>query len=393
MKRQSQKVFIISAVRTPIGKFGGAFKDIPAVDLGVIATKEAIKRANIKPNDADELIFGHARLAGCGPNPARQVAVRSQIPEDRPAYTVNMACISGMKAIMLGCQEIVLGKSNLIVAGGMENMSRTPHLLEGARWGYRLGGGEVIDAMYRDGFLCPLAGQLMGETAENLVDIYKIKREECDEFAYFSHKKAQDAIDNGKFKDEIVEVELKDKTKINVDENVRGDVSLEKLSKLKPVFRKDGVVTAGNACGIADGSSALILASEEKVKEYNLQPMAEIIDYETSAVDPKIMGIAPVSCTKKLLLRSNLTFDDIDLIELNEAFAAQVLACERELKYSREKRNIYGGAVALGHPIGCSGARIVVTLLCQMKRKNKKLGIATLCGSGGLGGAILLKGV
>lgn len=387
-----KKVFIISAVRTPIGKFGGAFKDITAVDLGVITVREAVKRANIKLDNVNELIFGHARLAGCGPNSARQISVKSEIPEDRPAYTVNMACISGMKTIILGYQEIVLNRAGLIVAGGTENMSRTPHLIEGARWGYRLGGFEVVDAMYRDGFLCPLANQLMGETAENLVDIYKIKREECDEFAYYSHTKAQNAIDSGKFTDEIVEVELKDGTKILKDENVRPDVSLEKLSKLKPVFKKDGIITAGNSCSIADGASAVIIASEEKVKEYNLRPLAEIIDYEISAVDPKIMGIAPVSCTKKLLARQNLKFDNIDLIEINEAFAAQVLSCERELIYDREKRNICGGAVALGHPIGCTGARIVVTLLHSLKRENKKLGLATLCGSGGVGGAILLKG-
>lgn len=385
------KVYILDACRTPIGKFMGAFSDVTAVELGVVAVKEVMSRTGILGEEVDELIFGNARQAGSGPNMARQISFKSGIPQETPAYTVNKACGSGLKAIILGMQEIMLGNAEIVVAGGTENMTRVPFMLEGMRFGYRMGDVKLLDGMYRDGFLCPIANQLMGETAENLVQMYKISREEQDEFAVESQRKCEKAWQEGKFLDEIVRVEVKEKKKVVLvekDEHPRFGTTIEDLAKLPPVFKSDGTVHAGNSSGITDGASAVVLISEKKLKEKGLVPLARIGEYVTCGVDPKIMGIGPVPAVRKLLEKIKMSLSDFDLIELNEAFAGQVLACDRELHFPREKLNVNGGAISLGHPIGCTGARIVTTLLHEMKRRNVKNGLATLCISGGQGMAV-----
>ncbi len=388
-------IVILGAVRTPIGKFGGAFKDTSAVALGVTASVEAMKRAGVAPDQIDEAIFGMARQAGNGPNPARQVLVRSGIPVDRPAFTVNKACASGMKAISLGCQSLLLGENKIILAGGIENMSRIPYLLDGARWGYRLGDGKLADAMYRDGLFCPLAERIMGETAETLADRYNISRREQDEYALESHLKTRDASEAGKFADEIVPVTVRGKggqdVVITADEHPRPDTTLEKLAKLPPVFREGGTVTAGNSSGLTDGGAALVLTTRAEADKLGARPMAEILGFSSGAVDPNEMGLGPVPAVKKILASLHLTLDDFDLVEINEAFAAQVLACERELEWDPARRNTRGGAIALGHPIGCTGARITVTLLNSLFQEDMELGLATLCVSGGQGMALVLK--
>jgi acetyl-CoA C-acetyltransferase len=395
MKDAKEKVVILSAVRTPVGKFGGAFRDTGAVALGVAASDEALKRAGVAPDRIDEAIFGNARQAGNGPNPARQVLVRSGIPVDRPAFTVNKACASGMKAVTLGCQSLLLGENKIVLAGGIENMSRIPYLLDGARWGYRLGDGKLVDAMYRDGLFCPLAERIMGETAETLADRYKISRREQDEYALQSQMKAKAAAEAGKFKDEIVPVTLKGKggqdLQVSADEHPRPDTTLEKLAKLPPVFREGGTVTAGNSSGLTDGAAAFVLATSTEAKNLGIRPLAEILGFSSAAVDPREMGLGPVPAVRKILRSLGLTLEDIDLVEINEAFAAQVLACERELAWDASKRNVNGGAIALGHPIGCTGAKITVTLLHSLIREGKELGLATLCVSGGQGMALVLK--
>lgn len=416
-------VYIVSAVRTPIGKFGGGLAEFSQPDLGVIAVRAALERAFGAPLPAerepgeggpleegthrsvsskreeirwhvDELIFGNARPAGVGPNPARQIAWRSGLGDHVPAYTVNMACASGLRAILLGWQQISLGEAQMIVAGGAESMSKVPYLVE-ARWGVKMGHQPLVDAMYRDGFLCPISQMIMGETAETLASEYKISRQEQDEFALESHRRAARAQQESRFRPEIVPVEIKDKkgkvTRIENDEHVRPDVTLEKLAKLLPVFSKTGTVTAGNSSGITDGASAVVLANEEKVRELNLKPLARIVDATIAAVDPRRMGIGPVPAVRKLLARTGTKLDNYAAIELNEAFAAQVLACDRELHFPREHLNPNGGAVALGHPIACTGARITTTLLHRLRRENNsagKRGLATLCVSGGLGVAL-----
>jgi len=389
------KVVILSAVRTPVGKFGGSFKNTSAVALGTIAAQEAIKRAGISANMVDEVIFGQARQAGNRPNPARQILFRMGIPVEKTAFTVNKACASGMKAITLGCQSLLLGENKIVLVGGIENMSQIPYFLDGARWGYRIGDGVLIDGMYRDGLFCPLADMIMGETAEILAEKYRISRGEQDEFAYDSQMKAKKAIDDGLFDDEIVPVRIKDRKGselvITTDEHPRPETTLEKLAKLPTVFKKGGTVTAGNSSGLTDGAAALVLTTSEHAKDMDLNPMAEIIASSSAGVHPREMGIAPVLATRKLLKTNNIKLDDIDLIEINEAFAAQVLAVERELKWNIEKRNIRGGAIALGHPIGCTGAKITVTLLYSLIKENKELGMATLCVSGGQGMSLLLK--
>jgi len=394
MKNLREKVVILSAVRTPIGKYGGAFKETSAVSLGVSASGEAMKRAGVSPDQVDEVIFGMARQAGNRPNPARQVLYRSGIPVERTAFTVNKACASGMKAIALGYQSLLLGENKIVLAGGTENMSQIPYLLDGARWGYRLGDGVLVDAMYRDGLFCPLGEMIMGETVDLLAENFNISRREQDEYALESQMKAKRAAGQGKFKDEIVPVAVRDKggqeSVISDDEHPRPDTTLENLAKLPPVFRKEGSVTAGNSSGLADGAAALVLTTQSEAQRLGARPLAEVLAVTSAGVEPKEMGLGPVPATRKILKSLNLSFGDFDLIEINEAFAAQVLACERELKWDPAKRNIKGGAIALGHPIGCTGARITVTLLHNLIQQSKELGLATLCVSGGQGMSLVL---
>jgi acetyl-CoA C-acetyltransferase len=395
MKSLAEKIVILSAVRTPIGKFGGAFKETSAVSLGVAASAEAMKRAGLSPDRVDEVIFGMARQAGNKPNPARQILYHSGIPVERPAFTVNKACASGMKAIALACQSLLVGENKIVLAGGTENMSRIPYLLDGARWGYRLGDGILVDAMYRDGLICPLAELIMGETVDLLADKLNIGRREQDEFALESQAKAKKAAEQGKFKDEIVPLTVKDKggqdRVVTDDEHPRPETTLDGLAKLQPAFRKGGTVTAGNSSGLTDAAAALVLATASEAQKLGSKPLAEVLGFASAGVEPKEMGLGPVPATRKILKALKLGLGDIGLIEINEAFAAQVLACERELKWDTAKRNIKGGAIALGHPIGCTGARVTVTLLHSLIQEDKELGLATLCVSGGQGMSLVLK--
>jgi acetyl-CoA C-acetyltransferase len=388
-------VYILSAVRTPIGKFGGSLSALTAADMGVVAAQAAIEHAGIQSEQVEETIFGNARQAGGGPNPARQISIRSGVPQEVPAFTVNQACASGLKSIALAYQAILQGESSCILAGGTESMSRLPYYLE-ARWGFRLGNQELVDGMYRDGFFCPMAKMVMGETAELLAEHYKISREEQDEFALLSQTRAARAISSGRFDSEIVPVTIEGKkgtTTFSRDEHPFLDASMEKLGKLTPVFSKTGTVTAGNSSGITDGAAAVILASEHFVKKNNLKPLARISAVTSVGVDPRSMGIGPVPALRKLEEKHNLRLHDFGLIELNEAFAAQVLACDRELNFNRDKLNVNGGAIAIGHPIGCTGTRITVTLLHEMLKRNSRRGVATLCVSGGMGMALALENV
>jgi acetyl-CoA C-acetyltransferase len=390
-----QGVYILSAVRTPIGKFGGSLASLTAVDMGVVAAKAAIERAGIQPDQVEETIFGNARQAGGGPNPARQISIRSGVPQEVPAFTVNKACASGLKSIALAYQAILLGDANCVLAGGTESMSRVPYYLE-ARWGYRLGNQELVDGMYRDGFFCPMANMVMGETAEALAEQYKISRDEQDEYALTSQKRAARAIAAGRFSDEIVPVAIESKkgtSTFSRDEHPFADASMEKLGKLATVFSKTGTVTAGNSSGITDGGAAVVVAGEQFVKRNNLKPLARISAVTSAGVDPRAMGIGPVPALRKLEEKHNLRLQDFGLIELNEAFAAQVLACDRELNFNRDRLNVNGGSIALGHPIGCTGTRITVTLLHEMLKRNTKRGVATLCVSGGMGMALALENV
>ena len=390
-----QAAYILSAVRTPIGKFGGSLASLTAADMGVVAAKAAMERVGIRPEQVQEAIFGNARQAGGGPNPARQISIRSGLPQEVPAFTVNKACASGMKAIALAYQSILLGDSTCILAGGTESMSRLPYYLE-ARWGFRLGNQELVDGMYRDGFFCPMAKMVMGETAEVLAEQYKISRGEQDEYALMSQSRAARAVAAGRFNDEIVPVTIESKkgtTIFSRDEHLFPDASMEKLGKLTPVFAKTGSITAGNSSGITDGAAAVVVASEHFVKQNNLKPLARIAAASSAGVDPRRMGIGPVPALRKLDEKHNLRLHEFGLIELNEAFAAQVLACDRELNFNRDKLNVNGGAIALGHPIGCTGTRIVVTLLHEMMKRNTKRGVATLCVSGGMGMALALENV
>lgn len=390
-----QPVYILSAVRTPIGKFGGSLASLTAADMGVVAATAALERSGVQPEQVEEAIFGNARQAGGGPNPARQISVRAGLPQEVPAFTVNKACASGMKSIALAYQSILLGDASCILAGGTESMSRVPYYLE-ARWGFRLGNQELVDGMYRDGFFCPMAKMVMGETAEVLAEQYKISREEQDEYALMSQTRAARAIAAGRFNDEIVPVTIEGKKGTIVfsrDEHPFADASMEKLGKLAPVFSKTGTISAGNSSGITDGAAAAVLASEHFVKKNNLKPLARIAAVSSAGVDPRTMGIGPVPALRKLDEKHNLRLHEFGLIELNEAFAAQVLACDRELNFNRDRLNVNGGAIALGHPIGGTGTRIVVTLLHEMLKRNTKRGVATLCVSGGMGMALALENV
>jgi len=460
MSRHRQ-VYIVSAVRTPIGRFGGALAEFTQPDLGTIAVRAALERAlgvrlpaerkpgefSSPPGDrhrdpgelsqpskaeptesegrnglsfsgqaggskefpwrVDEVIFGNARPAGVGPNPARQIAWRAGLGDDVPAFTVNMACASGLRAVVLGWQEIWTGQAQFVLAGGAESMSRVPYLVE-ARWGFKMGNQPLIDGMYRDGFLCPLSKMIMGETAELLAEQYQISRAEQDAFAVESHRRAARAAANCCFKSEIVPVEISDKkntaTRIEKDEHVREDASIEAMAKLAPVFSKSGTVTPGNSSGITDGAAAVVLASEEKVRELDLKPIARIVDASMAAVDPRVMGIGPVPAVSRLRKRTGTKIEDYEAVELNEAFAAQVIACDRELHFNPERLNPHGGAIALGHPIACSGARILTTLIHELRQasgpavrsaspRTGKRGLATLCVSGGMGVAIEIETV
>jgi acetyl-CoA C-acetyltransferase len=362
--------------------------------MGVVAAKAAIERAGIQPQQVEETIFGNARQAGGGPNPARQISIRSGVPQEVPAYTVNKACASGIKSIALGYQEIATGNLDCVLAGGTESMSRLPYYLEGARWGYRMGHQKLVDGMYRDGFFCPMAKMVMGETAELLAEQYKISREEQDQFALCSQVHAALAQSSGRFDAEIAPVTIEGKkgaTVVSRDEHLFLEATIEKMAKLAPVFSKTGTISAGNSSGITDGSAAVVLGSESFVKRNNLKPLARIVAVTSAGVDPCIMGIGPVPAIRKMEAKHGLKLADFDLIELNEAFAAQVLACDRELHFDREKLNVNGGAIALGHPIGCTGTRITVTLIHEMLKRKSKRGLATLCVSGGMGMALAIE--
>ena len=387
-------VYILSAVRTPIGKFGGSLASFTAADMGVVAAKAALERAGVQPQQVEETIFGNGRQAGGGPNPARQVSIRSGVPQEVPAYTINKACASGMKSISLGYQEIAVGNLDCVLAGGTESMSRLPYYLDGARWGYRLGNQELVDGMYRDGFMCPLAKMLMGETAEILAGQYKITREEQDQFALVSQERAAAAQSSGRFDAEIAPVTIESKkgaTVFSRDEHLFVGATMEKMAKLAPVFSKTGSITAANSSGITDAAAAMVLGSEKFVQQNNLKPLARILAATSAGVDPRLMGIGPVPAVRKMEEKHGLKLGGFDLVELNEAFAAQVLACDRELHFDREKLNVNGGAIALGHPIGCTGTRITVTLLHEMLKRKAHRGLATLCISGGMGMALAIE--
>jgi len=398
-------------MRTPIGKFGGGLAELSAADLGVIAVRAAMERAfGRAPAEralgshangpawegprVDELIFGNARPAGVGPNVSRQVAWRAGLGDEVPAFTVNMACASGLRAVLLGCQQIRMGEAEIVVAGGTECMSRVPYLVEG-RWGFKMGNQPLVDAMYRDGFFCPISQMVMGETAEVLASQYKISREEQDQYALESHRRAARATAECRFQAEMIPVKLKDKkgsaTQLEKDEHVRADATLESMSKLPPVFSKTGTITAGNSSGLTDGAAAIVLVNEDRVRELKLEPLARIVGATVAAVEPRVMGIAPVPTVRKLEQRTGWKLADYDAVELNEAFAAQVLACDRELHFDRERLNPNGGAIALGHPIGCTGARILTSLAHHLRRAAGRRGLATLCVSGGLGLAVAIE--
>lgn len=390
-----KNVYLAGAVRTPIGRFGGTLASWSAADLGVAVAKESLRRAGVAADQITDSIWGCARQAGGGPNVARQITWRAGVPETVPAATINQACGSGLKAIILAAQEIMLGRSDAVLAGGTESMSRVPYFAEGARWGMRMGNTQLVDGMYRDGFSDPLSGLLMGQTAEKLARQYEISRQEQDDFALRSQQRAEAAIESDRFKDEVMSLEVSGKkgesTSFAHDEHCRAGTTLQDLAKLPPVFYKDGTVTAGNSSGITDGAAAVVVSSEEGLKRFGTTPQARIVDYEICGVAPEIMGIGPVPAVRALLNRQSLNLSEIDLIELNEAFAAQVIACDRELHFDAARLNVNGGSIALGHPIGCTGVRITTTLIHEMQKRQARLGLATLCVSGGLGIALLLE--
>jgi len=416
-------VVVVGAVRTPVGKFGGCLKDFQAYELGAFAIKGLLKKLNLKPvadqegypsrlpkgmielermyHDyegvevkVDEVIMGNVLQAAQGQNPARQAAIFAGIPKEVPALTVNMVCGSGLKAIALAAQNIACGESEVIIAGGMESMSNAPYALTKARWGYRMFNGEIIDLMVHDGLWEKFYGYHMGITAENIVELYEISREEQDRLAYESHMRAIKAIDEGIFREEIIPISVHTKNgtiTIDTDEHPRRDTSLEKLARLPPVFKKDGTITAGNACGVNDGGAALLVMSEDKAEELNLKPMVRIVSYACAAIDPAYMGLAPIPAIKKALKKAELSLEDIDLVELNEAFAAQAIAVMRELNLDPEKTNVRGSGISLGHPIGATGARITTTLLHEMQRSGARYGLAALCIGGGMGMAMVFE--
>jgi len=390
-----EKVVIASAVRTAVGSYGGALKDLNAVTLAGIVFKEAMSRAGIDGSQVDDVILGNILQGGQGMNPARQAAIKAGIPVETTAMTINMVCGSGLRAIFLGAQAIAMGEAEVVLAGGAENMSQAPYYLSQGRWGHRMGHGTVEDAMIKDGLWCSLEDVHMGITAENLAEQYKISRQEQDEFAAESQRRTQVAQEENRFAAEIVPVEIPqrkgDPVIFDTDEFPRGGITAEKLAKLRPAFIKDGTVTAGNASGINDGAAALVLMTEAKAKELGINPLGTFVAAASAGVEPRVMGIGPVNAVRKVLTKTGLTVEDLDLVEANEAFAAQALAVTKELGWNPEIVNVNGGAIALGHPIGASGARILVTLLYEMKRRNAMTGLATLCIGGGQGIAALIQ--
>ena len=394
----SADVVIVSAARTPIGRYGGSFRDVHPAELGAVATRAALERAGVNPEQVDEVVMGHGRQAGSGPNPARQVGRRAGLPDDVPAQTINKACASGMEAVAAAARAILLGESDIVVAGGIESMSRMPYLVDSAdaRWGHKMGHFTLVDAMYRDGFTCSLSGMIMGETVEVLARQYGVSREAAEEFAVDSQRKAGAAIAGNKFVDEIAPVTVPgakgSHTLVAADEHPRPDTTIESLRKLPTVFNnvegQPGSITAGTSSGITDGGAALIVMRGDKARALGIAPLARITGWASAGVDPRMMGIGPVPAMRKLFARTGLTIDDFDLVELNEAFAAQVLAVLRDQPIPADRLNVNGGAIALGHPIGCTGARILVTLLHEMKKRQARRGLATLCVSGGLGMAM-----
>ena len=392
-----REAVIVSAVRTAVGKFGGTLGQIPAVDLGALVISEALNRAGVKPELVDEVLFGNVLQAGLGQNTARQASVKAGIPHEVPASTLNIVCGSGLKTVGMAAQLIWAGEADVVVAGGMENMSMSPYALEKARWGMRMGDGKVVDTMVKDGLWCAFNDIHMGVTAENIAERYGITRDEQDVFSAGSHAKAVAAIDAGRFKDEIIPVSIPQKKGdpllFDTDEFPRRGTTAESLSKLKPVFKRDGTVTAGNASGINDGAGALVVMSADKAQELGLKPLFIIRSTATAGVDPAVMGLGPIPATHKALSRAGLTVGDLDLIEANEAFAAQALAVVKELELPADRVNVNGGAVAIGHPIGASGTRVLVTLLYEMKRRGSKIGLATLCIGGGQGTALIVENI
>jgi acetyl-CoA C-acetyltransferase len=395
MVSREREAVVVSAVRTPIGSFMGSFKSIAATELGAIAIKDSLKKAGI-PNDAvDEVIMGNVLQAGLGQNPARQAAIKAGLPIGVSSMTINKVCGSGLKALHLACQSIWLGEADVIVCGGMENMSQAPYLLNGARDGLRMGNAPMVDSMIQDGLWCAFGDYHMGITAENLCETHSLSREELDEFAAESQRKCAAAQEQGKFDDEITPVEIPqrkgDPLIIDKDEYPKAGSTQEKLGKLRPAFKKDGMVTAGNASGINDGAAALVVMSRKKAEELGLKPLAVVKANASAGVAPEVMGIGPVEAVQKVLKKTNMKMDEMDLVEANEAFASQSLAVGKDLGFDKEKLNVNGGAIALGHPIGASGARIVVTLLHEMKRRKSKTGLATLCIGGGQGVASIFE--
>ena len=390
-----KEVVIVSAVRTALGSFGGALKNVPAVDLGALVIKEAVEKAGIKPELVEEVLMGNVIQAGLGQNPARQAAVKSGLSENIPSMTINKVCGSGLRTVSLAAQMIKAGDADCIVAGGMENMSAAPYCLPANRWGQRMGDGKVVDTMIKDGLWDAFNDYHMGVTAENIAERWNLTREEQDAFAASSQQKAEAAIKSGRFKDEIVPVVIpqrKGEPKVfDTDEFPRFGTTKEGLAKLRPAFKKDGTVTAGNASGINDGAAAFVIMSAEKAAELGLKVMAKIVSYGSRGLEPAIMGYGPFHATKKALENTNMSVSDFDLIEANEAFAAQSLAVAKDLGFDMEKVNVNGGAIALGHPVGASGARILVTLLHEMEKRDAKKGLATLCIGGGMGTAVIVE--
>ena len=389
-----REIVIASAVRTPVGKFLGSFANTSAVELGTIAVKEALKRANIKPEKVDETYFGCVIQSALLPNAARQVSVNAGIPVEKPALTINILCGSGLRAVSMAAQMIKAGDADIVVAGGTENMSMAPYTSSAMRMGARMGETKMQDTLLNDALVCAFEHYHMGVTAENIAEQWKITREEQDEFACRSQNRAEAAIKSGRFKDEIVPVTIKTKKGeivVDTDEHPTFGTTMESLARLKPAFKKDGTVTAGNASGINDAASAVVLMSKEKAHELGIKPMAKVLGYATHGVEPRIMGIGPIEASRKALKMANLTVEDMDLIESNEAFAAQSIAVARELKFNMDIVNVNGGAIAIGHPIGASGARILTTLLYEMKKRGSKKGLATLCIGGGMGTALVVE--
>ncbi len=388
-------IVITSAVRTAGGSFGGSFKRVSAVELGALILKEAVHRSGIEPGQVDEVVFGTGWQAGLGPNIGRLATVKGELPYDVPAFTVNKRCGSSLRAVTLAAQIIKAGDAEVVLVGGAENSSQVPYIADGARWGNRMGDGKLVDILHKDGFMCPLAGHLMGMTAETLVEKYSISREEQDAFAVESQDKAVKAVKEEKFKEEILPVEIplkKKETQIfDTEEIPREGVTAEKLAKLPPVFKKDGTVTAGNSCALCDAAAAVLVMKEEKASELGVKPLARVVSYAHAGVDPAVMGIGPVPAVNQALEKAGLKLEDIDIIELNEAFAAQILAVERDLKWDRSKVNVHGGAIALGHPVGATGAKILTTLIHALKTHDKTMGLVSLCIGGGQGVAIVIE--